>query len=75
MKKEIAKNKRRPPGDWRGAVSLSFVIGPNGRAERIEVAKSVNPALDEAARSIIASVQLPPPPGGTFPAAITIKFE
>jgi TonB family protein len=75
VKKEIAKNKRRPPGDWRGAVSLSFVIGPNGRAERIEVAKSVNPALDEAARSIIASVQLPPPPGGTFPAAITIKFE
>jgi len=75
VKKEIAKNKRRPPGDWRGAVSLSFVIGPNGRAERIEVAKSVNPALDEAARSIIAAVQLPPPPGGTCPAAITIKFE
>ena len=75
VKKEIAKNKRRPPGDWRGAVSLSFVIGPSGRAERIEVAKSVNPALDEAARSIIAAVQLPPPPGGSFPAAITIKFE
>ena len=75
VKKEIAKNKRRPPGDWRGAVSLNFVIGPSGRAERIEVAKSANPALDDAARSIIASVQLPPPPGGTFPAAITIKIE
>ena len=75
VKKEIAKNKRRPPGDGRGTVSLSFVIGPSGRAERIEVSKSVNPALDAAARSIIASVQLPPPPGGLFPAAIAIKFE
>ena len=75
VKKEIAKNKRRPPGDMRGTVNLTFVIGPDGRAERIEVAKTVSPVLDEAARSIIASVQLPPPPGGTFSAAIAIKFE
>ena len=75
VKKEIAKHKRRPAGELRGTVGLSFVIGSSGRAERIEVSKSVHPELDEAARSIIAAVQLPPPPGGTFPAAIAIKFE
>ena len=75
VKKEIAKNKRRPAGETRGTVSLTFVIGPTGRAERIEVSKSANPALDDAARSIIAAVQLPPPPGGIFPAEIAIKFE
>lgn len=75
VKKEIAKNKRRPDGERRGSVSLSFVIGPSGRAERIDIVKSVDPMLDEAARKIVAAVQLPPPPGGMFPATISIKFE
>ncbi len=75
VKKEIAKNKRRPNGEQRGSVSLSFIIGPNGRAERIDIVKSVDPTLDEAARKIVAAVQLPPPPGGMFPATISIKFE
>ena len=75
VKKEIAKNKRRPEGGRRGSVALSFLIGPSGRAERIDVVKSVDPVLDEAARKIIAAVQLPPPPGGMFPATISIKFE
>jgi protein TonB len=75
VKKEIAKNRRRPNGDWHGNIILSFVIGPNGRSESISIVKSVNPTLDEVARSIINSIQLPPPPGGNFPATITIKFE
>lgn len=75
VKKEIAKNKRRPDGESRGSVGLSFVIGSSGRAERIDIVKSVNPVLDEAARKIVAAVQLPPPPGGMFPATISIKFE
>ena len=75
VKKEIARNKKRPTAQGAGAVSVSFVIGPAGEAESISVVKSVNPALDETARSIIAAVHLPPPPGGKFLGTIAIKFE
>ncbi len=75
VKKEIARKKRRPDGDAHGVVSISFVIGPNGAPATIKVEQQAHPALADAARSIIASVQLPPPPGGTFAGTIAIKFE
>ena len=75
VKKEITKNRRRPNGMDRGTVSVSFVIGPNGSVEVVKVVKPTVPTLDETARSIVASIHLPPPPGGTFAGTIAIKFE
>ena len=75
VKKEITKNRRRATGSVHGTVSVSFVIGPIGKVETIQVVKAVSPSLDETARSIVASIQVPPPPGGTFSGTIAIKFE
>ena len=75
VKKEITKNRRRPTGADRGTVSVSFVIGPTGSVENVKVVKAAAPMLDETARSIVAAIHLPPPPGGTFSGTIAIKFE
>ena len=75
VKKEITKNRRRAAGSMHGTVSVSFVIGPVGKVETIQIVKAINPTLDETARSIVASIQVPPPPGGTFSGTIAIKFE
>lgn len=75
VKKAIAKNRRRPHGDERGTVSISFLIGPSGTAEQIEVVKSAGSSLNETARSIVAALRLPPPPDRTFSGTIAIKFE
>ncbi len=75
VKKQIAKNKKRAVGSEHGAVSISFVIGPQGLPEHVAIPKSSNHRLDETARDIITSIRLPPPPNGQFMAAVEIKFE
>jgi TonB family protein len=75
VKKELARRKRRPDADAHGTVSVNFVIGPDGAPVAINIEKQTHPALADAARSIVAAVQLPPPPGGTFAATVSIKFE
>jgi periplasmic protein TonB len=75
VKKQIAKNRKRPTAQGRGVVSISFSIGREGKVDRTTIVRSVNAALDETARSIIASIHLPPPPDGAFQATIAIKFE
>ena len=75
VKKEIAKNKKRPDGEDHGTVAVSFVIGANGDAENVTIVKPASPRLDNTARNIVAAVRLPPPPGGKFQGVIAIKFE
>ena len=75
VKKEIARNKRRPDGADHGTVSVSFVIGATGGAEDITIVRPAAPKLDSTARGILASVTLPPPPGGKFQGMVAIKFE
>ena len=75
VKKQIAKNRKRPSGQGQGTVSVNFIIGAAGRADRIAILRSVNPALDETARGIVAAIRLPPPPGGAFQGTIAFKFE
>lgn len=59
-----------------GAVGVAFMIGPSGRASSIAVtASSGNSSLDSAARQAVASIRVPPPPGGIFRTATTIRFN
>ena len=75
VKKQIAKNRKRPTGQGHGVVSIAFTIGPQGHVDRLDVVKSVNSAIDQTARQIVASIKLPPPPDGSFQATIKINFE
>jgi protein TonB len=59
-----------------GSVGVAFTIGPSGHPTAIAVTvSSGNAALDSAARQAVASVHVPPPPGGIFRTATTIRFS
>jgi len=75
VKKEIEKKRRRPDKAMFGIVNVAFCINKEGRAESISIVKSTKPALESTARMIISSIEVPPPPGGSFNGTIAIKFE
>ncbi len=59
-----------------GSVGVAFTIGPSGHATSIAVTSSSgNAALDSAARQAVASIRAPPPPGGVFHTATTLRFS
>lgn len=75
VKKEIERKRKRPEKAMFGTVNVSFCINKEGRAESISIVKSTKPGLEPTARMIIASIEVPPPPGGSFNGTIAIKFE
>lgn len=59
-----------------GSVGIAFTIGPSGSASAISITSSSGSAvLDSAARQAVASIRVPPPPGGIFRTATTIRFS
>jgi protein TonB len=59
-----------------GSVGVAFTIGPSGNATVISITSSSgNAALDSAARQAVASIRVPPPPGGIFKTATAIRFS
>jgi periplasmic protein TonB len=59
-----------------GDVGVAFTIGASGRVARQSIVRSSgDAALDGAARAILASLHLPPPPGGGFSASTSIRFH
>jgi TonB family protein len=75
VKKEIERKRRRPDKSIVGVVNVAFCINKEGRTEAITIVKSTKPALESTARMIIAAIEVPPPPGGSFTGTIAIKFE
>jgi hypothetical protein len=75
VKKEIEKKRKRPEKAMFGVVSVAFCINKEGRAETITIVKSTKHELESTARMIIASIEVPPPPSGSFNGTIAIKFE
>jgi periplasmic protein TonB len=60
----------------KGVVAIRFTIGPSGRVVSASVARSSgNGALDQAARSLVASASFPPPPGGKFSAVVPFRVN
>ncbi|MDH7798765.1 MULTISPECIES: energy transducer TonB [unclassified Beijerinckia] len=58
-----------------GSVGVSFTIGAGGRVTSSSIRSSGNGLLDAAVRQMLASLQVPPPPGGTFRTGTTISFS
>lgn len=58
-----------------GSVGVSFTIGPSGRVTNSSIRSSGNGLLDAAVRQMLASLQVPPPPSGTFRTGTTISFS
>jgi len=75
VKKEIEKKRKRPDKAMFGVVNVAFCINKEGRAENISIVKSTKHELEPTARMIIAAIEVPPPPGGSFTGTIAIKFE
>jgi protein TonB len=59
-----------------GSVGVAFTIGPSGRVVSQSITRSSgNGALDGAAHAILSSLHTPPPPGGRFSTATSIRFN
>ena len=59
-----------------GSVGVAFTIGPSGRVVSQSITRSSgNGALDGAAHAILSALHTPPPPGGRFSTATSIKFN
>ena len=59
-----------------GVATVAFVVGPGGRIASHHLVRSTgHSVLDEAVHRIMASVNLPPPPGGIYRSSVPIRFE
>lgn len=58
-----------------GSVGVSFTIGQGGRVTSSSIRSSGNGLLDAAARQMLASLRVPPPPNGVFHTGTTISFS
>lgn len=73
-----AEIARRTPQDnalGEGEVTTSFHINANGRVDKVTIEKSTSPLFSEAVKKILASVEAPPPPGGSMDIGQTFKFH
>jgi protein TonB len=77
---EVNRHKFYPP-DARGTnasgnVGVVFTVGPAGTVTSHSISRSSgNAAIDAAVHTMMAAVQLPVPPGGSFLGSIIIKFN
>jgi protein TonB len=58
-----------------GDVGVLFVVASSGRIASVTITRSSgSTALDQAARTIVGSIELPPPPGGFYSGATRLDF-
>lgn len=77
---EIARHKVYPEAarlaGATGSVGVVLAVGPTGRIASHAITRSSgNEAIDNEVHAMMAAVQAPPPPGGSFHAGITIRFN
>lgn len=59
-----------------GVAVVGFVVGPGGTIASHHIVRSTGHAiLDDTVHHIMASVALPPPPGGFYRSSIPIRFD
>lgn len=58
-----------------GDVGVLFVVASSGRIASVTITRSSGAAtLDQAARTIIDAIELPPPPGGFYSGSTQLDF-
>lgn len=72
-----AEIRRRTPkvSHHPGSVEVSFTVGAAGKVTSHKVVRASDPALSKIVASILASIQTPPPPGGSFIANQEFTFH
>jgi outer membrane biosynthesis protein TonB len=72
---EIARHT--PPENKAGAgdVAASFHVNAQGKIDKVVIEKTTSAAHAEIVKKILASVQAPPPPGGSFDVSQNFKFH
>jgi protein TonB len=77
---ELNRRKFYPPSareeGTEGVVTVAFTIGSSGRITQHAITRASGHAiLDNAVHQMMARVELPPPPGGSFRAVVPIRFN
>lgn len=62
-----------PAGE--GEVTASFHVNGQGKIDKVTIDKTTSPALAEAVKKILATVEAPPPPGGSMDVGQTFMFR
>jgi outer membrane biosynthesis protein TonB len=72
---EIARHT--PPENNAGAgdVAASFHVNAQGKIDKVVIERTTSAAHAEIVKKILASVQAPPPPGGSFDVSQSFKFH
>lgn len=72
---EIARHT--PPENKAGAgdVKASFHVNAQGKVDKVVIEKTTSAAHAEIVKKILASVQAPPPPGGSFDISQSFRFH
>ncbi len=71
----IAKRTPQTSPAGEGEVTASFHVNAQGKIDKVTIDKTTSPALAEAVKKILASVEAPPPPGGSMDVGQTFKFR
>ncbi len=76
-RKVAAEIRRHSPQatQLHGELSVQFTIGASGRVVSHKIISASDPALTSEVSKILASVQVPPPPGGSFSANQLFVFH
>jgi hypothetical protein len=72
---EIAKRTPKTSKVGRGSATASFHVDAAGRVDKVTIFKSTSPKHAAAVRQILAGLQGPPPPGGSFDLSQTFNFH
>ena len=71
----IAKQTPAESPAGEGEVTASFHVNAQGKIDKVTIDKTSSPALAEAVKKILSSVEAPPPPGGSMDVGQTFKFR
>lgn len=71
----IAKRTPAESPAGEGEVTVSFHVNAQGKIDKVTIDKTTSPALVEAVKNILSSVEAPPPPGGSMDVGQTFKFR
>ncbi len=76
-RKVAAELRRHSPkvGEQHGTLTVRFTIGASGRVVSHEILTSSNPALAPEVEKVLASINAPQPPGGSFTAKQNFVFH
>ncbi|MFO1103215.1 MAG: energy transducer TonB [Methylocystis sp.] len=71
----IAKQTPAESPAGEGQVTASFHVNAQGKIDKVTIDKTTSPALAEAVKKILLTVEAPPPPGGSMEVGQTFMFR